>query len=126
MVREELPNELFEIISQVLVEASDSLIGLIEGFPVPLFIIFEYVLIQDIRFLGLNVERHHSSYHNEKDDTQSKNISRTSFVRLALYDLRCHVSLSTSMSIENTYHTTLRDSLCKGEVAYLKIEITIN
>lgn len=46
VVIEELPYELLKVFSQVLVKASDSLVCLVEGFPVTFFIISYNVLVQ--------------------------------------------------------------------------------
>jgi len=75
MVVKKLPYEFLEVICQILVEALTSLVGPVQSFPVTLLIILEDVLIKVVCFGSLDIERHYTCYHNEQDNSKSKNIS---------------------------------------------------
>ena len=93
MVAEKLPDELSELLREDGVERGLTSISLLQALPVALFVVLVNVLVEEVRFLRLRMEGHHTCYQNEQDDSQSKDVCCCPLVGLAFMNFRSHIAL---------------------------------
>ena len=125
MIAKELPDKLPEFIRKLRILLLYS-ICLIDRLPVPLLVSFINVLIQWVALNCLMQKRHHPSDHYEQNDPNGKYVGSVSLVRFALVNFRSHVPLSAHVRVINSDHASLSESLCKGEIAHLQVEISVD
>jgi hypothetical protein len=108
MILEELPNKLAEFFGEsVWVKIRQMLVSLMKCFPVSFLILFVNQRIERVLFCGFLQERHHSCNHYEENHSQCENVSRVPFIGLAFKNLWSHISLSSTLRVENTNYTSL-------------------